>query len=177
MLKSGLIGFGASVALASMAAADVTLDLGSHTLTGNQLANAGSHLLVGHVTGFTITFDYVSNTAGSWASDMVLLIAPPGVAGTAWGGFNTQFDAPNNGGLWGFDGAGSAASGTYTDTKTWDSTAGGIWEFGIGNGWTTSPAVSYNNVVLTLHGSIVPAPGAFALLGLAGLAGSRRRRG
>jgi xanthosine utilization system XapX-like protein len=36
--------------------------------------------------------------------------------------------------------------------------------------------VSYNNVSVTLFGTIVPAPGAVALLGLAGLAGSRRRR-
>ena len=176
MFKSGLIGFGAAVALTSMAAADYTLNLGNFTLTGNQSVTT-TELLGGVMTGFTISFDYVGNTGGSWASDMVFAITPPGVGGTAWGGYNTQFGLPNNGGTWAFDGPGSEASGSYTDTKTFVAGGGTAWNFLIGNGWTTSPAVSYNNVVVTLHGAIVPAPGAFALLGLAGLAGSRRRRG
>ena len=176
--KSLVLGSVCAAAIASAAAAEVTLDLGSNTLGGNA-ANDYMFELIGTMTGFSITFDYVGNTGGSWASDMVLYIIGPGLEGIAWGGFNTQFGIPVNGGTWGFDGPGSEASGTYTDTKTHSATAGGMWTFGIGNGWTTAGPVSYNNVSVTLFGDItfVPAPGAIALLGLAGLAGSRRRRG
>ena len=178
MKKSFVLGGAAVLAIATAASAEVTLDLGNNTLGGNA-ANDYMFELIGTMTGFEITFDYVTNDGGSWASDMVLYIIGPGLEGIAWGGFNTQFGIPINGGTWGFDGAGSAASGTYTDTKTHSATAGGMWTFGIGNGWTTSPTVEYNNVTLTLFGDItfVPAPGAVALLGLAGLASSRRRRG
>lgn len=178
MKKSLVLGGVAALAISAAASAEVTLDLGNNTLGGNA-SNDYTFELIGTMTGFEITFDYVTNTSGSWASDMVLYIIGPGLEGIAWGGYNTQFGIPLNGGLWGFDGAGSAASGTYTDTKVHGAGAGGMWTFGIGNGWTASPTVQYNNVTLTLFGDItfVPAPGAVALLGLAGLAGSRRRRG
>jgi hypothetical protein len=46
----------------------------------------------------------------------------------------------------------------------------------INGNWSfTEPTPSY--FYLDIEGTLVPAPGAIALLGLAGLAGSRRRRG
>lgn len=46
----------------------------------------------------------------------------------------------------------------------------------IGGNWSfTAPTPSYS--YLDIEGTLVPAPGAIAMLGLAGLAGSRRHRG
>jgi hypothetical protein len=46
----------------------------------------------------------------------------------------------------------------------------------IAGNWSFSdPTPSY--FYLDIEGTLVPAPGAIAMLGLAGLAGSRRRRG
>ncbi|MFM1805263.1 MAG: hypothetical protein RL136_2142, partial [Planctomycetota bacterium] len=44
----------------------------------------------------------------------------------------------------------------------------------VANGWSTSPGGAWSGTI-TLYGVSVPAPGAIALLGLAGLAGRRRR--
>jgi hypothetical protein len=177
MRKISVLGSLCAAAIASAAAAEVTLDLGSGTFAASEFNNYEFEL-IGTMTGFSISFDYVTNEGGSWASDMVFFIIGPGLEGIAWGGFNTQFGIPINGGTWGFDGAGSAASGPYSDTKVHFATAGGMWSFGIGNGWTASPPVEYNNVSVTLFGDIsfVPAPGAIALFAVAGLAGRGRRR-
>ena len=68
------------------------------------------------------------------------------------------------------------ASGTYNvqmqdsygDGWTWNSYQGGL-AIGSGSGTVTGSSASFSF-------SIVPAPGALALLGLAGLAGTRRRK-
>jgi len=165
----------ASLGLATMASAETVVSLGNNTLTGGQ-SNSYGFVLEGTLTSFLIEFDYVSNTGGSWASDMVLKITDPNAFARYWGGFNLNPGGTNSG-LWGFDGPASANSGFYFDTKSVAGMSGtGTWTLEIFNGWTTSPEVQYNNVTVTLTG-LVPAPGAIALLGLAGLAGSRRRRG
>ena len=45
------------------------------------------------------------------------------------------------------------------------------------NGNWSFPAPTPSYFYLDIEGTLVPAPGAIALLGVAGLAGSRRRRG
>tara|TARA_B100000579_G_C22526167_1_gene708530 strand:- start:211 stop:687 length:477 start_codon:yes stop_codon:yes gene_type:complete len=57
---------------------------------------------------------------------------------------------------------------TYGDGWAWDSYAGFL-SIGSGSGTVSSASASFNFTV-------VPAPGALALLGLAGLAGTRRRK-
>jgi MYXO-CTERM domain-containing protein len=92
------------------------------------------------------TFGYMTNTASS-------------IWGDVWG----QYDL---------------ASGTYNvqmqdsygDGWSWGSYTGGL-AIGSGSGTVTGSSASFS---FTVAG--VPAPGALALLGLAGLAGSRRRK-
>ena len=84
MKKSLVLGGVAALAISAAASAEVTLDLGNNTLAGNA-SNDYTFELIGTMTGFEITFDYVTNTGGSWASDMVLYIIGPGLEGIAWG--------------------------------------------------------------------------------------------
>ena len=107
---------------------------------------------------------------------MILLVIDPNGNGAFWGGFNVDPGAGfTNGGLWGFDGPGSANSGNYSDTKSASGLSGsGTWEFRVYDGWSGGSNNQYNNFVVDAAG-LVPAPGAIALLCLAGLAGRRRR--
>jgi MYXO-CTERM domain-containing protein len=59
---------------------------------------------------------------------------------------------------------------TYGDGWSWGSFVGGL-TIGSGSGTVSGPSASFS---FTVGG--VPAPGALALLGLAGVAGSRRRK-
>lgn len=48
--------------------------------------------------------------------------------------------------------------------------------FGLGANWVSNTAIGGFEMAYKLEGDVVPAPGAFALLGLGGLAAGRRRR-
>jgi MYXO-CTERM domain-containing protein len=65
------------------------------------------------------------------------------------------------------------------DTWNMQSSLGPITRTGVfagGNLWTTGGAVRFSgSTAMTFTATVVPAPGAVALLGLAGLAGRRRR--
>jgi len=166
ILTSGLL----TAALASAASASTyTFNLGSGSFTGTQGITLTEGPLDGDIIAFTVTFNFVGNASGSWASDAALAIN-----NLQWGGYNYSIPGTTFQNFWSFDGPGSAAAGTYTDSRSGLSinTAGGV-TFRFVNGWTTSPAVQYNNVTVVVE--TIPAPGAVALLGLAGLAGRRRR--
>lgn len=167
-MRNLILASSAALVVAGAASADVVINLGSNALAGSQFVTADSGAVTGSLTGVSIAFDYVTGGGGAWASDMALV-----VNGTQFGGYDLLFGTVH-GGYWGFDGAGSAADGHYTDTKA---LAGSAASYAIimGNGWSTAPVSQFNNFVVTLHGVEVPAPGAIALLGLAGIAARRRR--
>ncbi|MGA0175034.1 MAG: hypothetical protein ACO3NL_15520, partial [Phycisphaerales bacterium] len=64
MRKSSILGSLCAAAIASAAAAEVTLDLGSGTFAGSEF-NTSEFELIGTMTGVSITFDYVTNAGGS----------------------------------------------------------------------------------------------------------------
>lgn len=111
-------------------------------------------------TAVTVSFDYVGNTSGSWASDMVLSLSDGVHPPVAWGGYDSLLGAPVDGGEWPFYGSGSAASGSYSATVTLPPGAvlsgAGPWSVTVGNGWSTSPAVQYRNVRVTPAGRGMP---------------------
>jgi MYXO-CTERM domain-containing protein len=145
------------------------------TLSGGQSVSLTLNNLSGTLTGFSIEFTFnPSPGSGAWASDAAFVLSD----GTQWGGFNVLFGSQFQA-LWSFDGPGSAAAGTYTDTRS-DApplvyNPGTSYTFIFGNGFSFSGPVDYSNICVTLFG-VVPAPGAVALLGLGGLVGMRRRR-
>ncbi len=168
-MRNLILATSAALVVAGAASADVVVSLGSHSLVGGEEMTVDSGVVTGALTGVSISFDFVSGGSDAWASDLALV-----VNGTQFGGYDVLFGT-TFGGVWGFNGPGSANNGHYSDTKA---LAGSAEEYPvtIGNGWSQAPASQYNNVVVTLHGvEAVPAPGAIALLGLAGVAARRRR--
>jgi len=140
----------AGAALAWPAAADFVVDLGSGTLAGGETRFVELDVPGQFMVGFEITFDYTPGAGAEWASDMAFWVDDAaGSPSVQIGGFNVLF-ANEQGAVWGFDGAGSAAAGTYSDSKTLIHSGDGIWRFSIGNGWSASGGATYDNVIVTV---------------------------
>ncbi len=173
------------LAAASGASADVVLNLGNAQLSGGQVA-AQTQQLSGTLLAFIISYDFepdaTAQANGSWASDVGLAIQSPITVPVQWGGYDSFVAGPNPVFVdyWSFDGQGSAAPGPYTDIRQ-DIPIGmfgtGGWTVTFGNAWSASTPVQYNSITVTLVGlQPAPAPGGAAVLGLAGLGLTRRRR-
>lgn len=163
----------AAAAVAVSASADVTISFDTDNITGLQcILPAGENTLVGTLTGMSIVTNfYASASSGVWASDLLVAVSDgTSTAGIEWGGFNASFGFTDGGGFsW------SPAYGTYSSSFSGYNMAVNNGTLFVCNGWSTSPGGSWSGDI-TLYGvSVVPAPGAVALLGVAGLAGRRRR--
>jgi MYXO-CTERM domain-containing protein len=161
-----------AAAIVGSAPADISFGSGPHFLMGGSLVGFSLGPITGTLTGITFSM-YWENTAGdsSWASDMLIAVSDGSVLVSA-GGYNLSFGGSGWGAL-----NGSPATGTYTTYLSGSMAMTGSGAFYLANGWSGSggTTTSFN---VTLHGiNAVPAPGALALLGLAGVAGIRRRRG
>jgi MYXO-CTERM domain-containing protein len=166
----------ASAAVVASTSADVTVEFDTGNIVG--LSNGGEVIflaegLTGTFTGMDLDVDfYASNSSGVWASDLLVAVSDGTFsAGLEWGGFNTTF---------GFADGGSFNWGRSSYGENFSSFSGYNMAVNNGalvilNGWSTSPGGSWRGTI-TLYGvDAVPAPGALALLGVAGLAGRRRR--
>lgn len=123
------------------------------------------------MTGLSVSFDYVGNTVGSWASDMIVAVSDGARSSVHWGGYDLAHGGIF-GGQWPFYGASSAANGRYSATVSVPASAmlagAGPWTVTVLNGWGASPAVEYRNVRVQPQGAalapIVPV-GSHALAG------------
>ena len=110
--------------------------------------------------------------------DLLITITDPNGNSIEFGGFDVTQGFPSAGDFpssWD-----SSSSGAYAHNA---SVAGmglngtGDWTITVLDGYTGGEATDHWAGVIGLEGlEVVPAPGALALLGLAGLSGSRRRR-
>ena len=172
----------AAAALVSAASADVTYTFTSQTWTGfnfNEAYAAGS--LTGTLTGATVNATLTASTNYTYADDLCIYVAgsPLALGGLLQcGGFSnlnaTQRYSWANGGS---DNPGTPVSGTVNFTTGINMAANpqnaSIW---IGNGYGAAGTSGTWTGTITLIGvSAVPAPGAIALLGLAGFCSRRRR--
>jgi len=140
----------AGAALAWPAAADFVVDLGSGSLAGNETRFVELEVTGQFMVGFEITFDFIPGAGAEWASDMGFWVNDAaGSPSVQVGGFNVLF-ADQEGPPWGFDGAGSAAAGTYTDSQALIHSGDGTWRFSIGNAWSGSGGATYNNVIINV---------------------------
>ena len=170
----------AAAALVSAASADVTYTFTSQTWTGfnfNEAYAAGS--LTGTLTGATVNATLTASTNYTYADDLCIYVAgsPLALGGLLQcGGFSnlnaSQRYSWANGGS---NAPGTPVSGTVNFTTGINMAANpqnaSIW---IGNGYGAAGTSGTWTGSITLIG-VVPAPGAVALLGLAGLTSRRRR--
>lgn len=128
------------------------------------------------IVGFRVTFDYNESVSdASWASDAALRVSFDGtttvnLAGS-FGGMGRLGGTPDD--IWDFDGSGSTGPGQYTHTYLFGGSIMTPESLEIFLTDTFNGGNSFLNITVDL---LVPTPGAAALLGVAGLAGLRRRR-
>ena len=177
-MKNVLAAGVAAAALVSAASADVTYTFTNQVWTGfnfNEAYAAGS--LTGTLTGASVNAVLNASTAYTYADDLCIYVAgsPLALGGMLQcGGFSnlsaTQRYSWANGGS---NAANTPVSGTVNFTTGIDMAANPTMSIWIGNGYGAAGTSGTWTGTITLH--FVPAPGAIALLGLAGLTGRRRR--
>jgi len=171
---------GLALSISAGAAADLVINLDTFTASGFDFFLQYS---AGDLTGTlsAISVDAVLVQAGvdfTWASDLAVVVStdtldPPYFLQV--GGFSQITGVEEyTDGLSGFSGAaGTIVSYSYDLIAPLEMSDKALW---LGNGYAFGGDGVWSGTV-TLHGvSQIPAPGAFALLGLAGLV-ARRRRG
>jgi MYXO-CTERM domain-containing protein len=173
-MKKVLVAAVLAAGVAGVAAADVKLEFSSGEHLGGDSSIIKLTDLSGELTGFTISYYFEDlESSGAWASDAAFVLN-----GAQYGGYDLYLStATTFSAFWPWDGIDSAPAGVYGGTIGASGTFnyGDSYTFEFGNGYSFGDAY-YKDVTVTLHGvSQVPAPGAIALLGLAGLVGRRRR--
>lgn len=171
--------------LTGAANADVTIDLGDFSFNPAEGAAIEVDNLVGTLTNWSISFDYGGNGDASWSSDALFGVQGPNGNALEAGGFNQELNdifgvsALANVGPVGDD---TGDPGSFTNDfgglTGHDVSGSGTWTLFVADGYDGGTELSeYSNVSMTLRGvDVIPAPGALALLGVAGLIGRRRRR-
>jgi MYXO-CTERM domain-containing protein len=161
----------ASAAVVASTSADVTVTFDTGNIVGWEEVELQSGL-TGTLTGMDITVDfYASNSSGVWASDFLVAVSDgTSVSGIAWND-GVVFSGYQDGGSFSW----APAFGTYSSSFSGYNVAVNDGTLFVANRWLASPGGSWSGTI-TLYGvDVVPAPGALALLGVAGLAGRRRR--
>ena len=184
--KVSLAGATIAMAVAATASADVTYTFTSSTWTGfnfTQLfgSDAGS-FVSGSLTAVSVNATLEASTSFTYADDLTIYVddLPLSAGGLLQvGGFSNlsaqqRYSWPNGGS----SAPGTTVSGTVNLTTplsfTGTAADAAIW---LGNGYGASGTAGTWSGSITLVGvNVIPAPGAMALLGVAGLVGARRRR-
>lgn len=167
--------------LACAASADVTFTLTNQLFTGfnfSQYAAAGE--LSGTLTGASIDVTLLSSVSYTYADDLCVYL-DSGALSTGGalqiGGFSSLLASqrliwPNGGS----DAPGTTSIGSVTLVSPIALSPASDLIVWIGNGYGAAGTSGTWSGTITLYGvDVVPAPGAIALLGLAGLTGRRRR--
>jgi MYXO-CTERM domain-containing protein len=188
MKKTMLASAVAAASLAGAASADITVPLADFVATGFQFfdvveaANPGAFIF-GNLTGASVNAVLTASTNFTYADDLCIYVdaIPLSTGGLLQcGGFSSlsasqRYFWPNGAS----SAPGTVVSGTvnFTTSIFIDQALLGAPRVWIGNGYGAAGTSGTWTGTVTLHGvDFVPAPGAVALLGLAGLASRRRRR-
>jgi len=183
-MKTVLAAGVAAAALVSAASADVTVTFTNQTWTGFNFSDLSAAYggFSGTLTGVSVNATLNASVSFTYADDLCIYVdvAPLSTAGFLQvGGFSNlsaaqRYSWPNGGS----SAPGTTVIGTVNLTTALAFTGnaavdGTIW---LGNGYGAAGTSGTWTGSITLIGvDAVPAPGAIALLGLAGLAGRRRR--
>jgi MYXO-CTERM domain-containing protein len=181
-MKISAIGASVAVVVASVASADVTFTFTNQTWTAFNFTEAyAAGTLTGTLTGARVNATLNASVAYTYADDLCVYMdaAPLGLGGLLQvGGFSnlnaSQRYAWANGAS---NEPGTIVSGTVNFTTGINMAANPTQSIWIGNGYGNAGTSGTFTGSITLIGvNAVPAPGAVALLGLAGAIGGRRRR-
>ena len=172
-----LIGMAVVAALGSAAVADVDLSFENFVAGGAQFALQDENPLVGNIDSFTGSFMLDLDGEGfTWADDLTVLIASIDLTEilVQMGGYSDFGASYKFNWTEGASGTAGTQAGGSIDTGV----LGGINATGyyvwLGNGYGGGGDGTWTGNI-SINGTVVPAPGALALLGIAGLAGRRRR--
>ncbi len=179
-MKTAFLGASLAAIVGSVATADVTYSFTNQTWTGfnfTEAYTAGG--LSGTMTGASINVTLNGAVSFTYADDLTVYVAgtPLAYGGPLQcGGFSSlqaaqRYYWPNGGS----SAPGTTSIGTvnFTTGLNMTGSTNSVW---IGNGYGAAGTSGTWTGSITLHGvNAVPAPGAIALLGLAGLVGRRRR--
>ncbi|MBM4098717.1 MAG: hypothetical protein FJ260_02000 [Planctomycetes bacterium] len=185
----------------SVGAGQTQLSLESAIVGIRRIATAGALRDVGiKIYAAEMTFDgtnfgrganyliYSSASLGSGTASVTQLVNTGAVSGVT-----LNLETASNAGLGGwwigveFTGANAASTDNGWRVVNAPTTGASINGFGIFNlsgsgvfqaffAFGTPPGASPSRMMVNVNGTLVPAPGALALLGVAGIAGARRRR-
>jgi len=181
-MKTVLASTVAAAALVSAASADVTVTFTNQTWTGFNFSDLTAAFggFSGTLTGVSVNATLTASTNFTYADDLCVYVdpAPLGLGGLLQVGGFSNLNATQR--LSWANGASSAPGTTVIDSVSvnpivFSGSAADpiIW---LGNGYGAAGTSGTWTGSITLIGvNAVPAPGAIALLGLAGLAGRRRR--
>ena len=181
-MKTVLASTVAAAALVSAASADVTVTFTNQTWTGFNFSDLTAAFggFSGTLTGVSVNATLTASTNFTYADDLCVYVdaAPLSTGGLLQVGGFSNLNATQR--LSWANGASSAPGTTVIDSVSvnpivFSGSAADpiIW---LGNGYGASGTSGTFTGSITLIGvDAVPAPGAIALLGLAGLAGRRRR--
>ncbi|NBX37260.1 MAG: hypothetical protein EBR10_08570 [Planctomycetes bacterium] len=181
-MKTVLAGVSLAALVGAAASADVTYSFSNQTWTGFNFSQAfAAGTLQGSLTGASINVTLNSSVSFTYADDCTLYVGPNPIAlggALQCGGFS-NLNATQR---YGWPNGASSAPGTtsigtvnFTSAVNFSGTASDLTVW-IGNGYGAAGTSGTFTGSITLIGvNQVPAPGALALLGLAGLAGRRRR--
>ena len=170
-------------AIASAASADVTVSFANQTWTGFNFSDLSATYggFIGTLTGVSVNATLNASTSFTYADDLCVYVdpAPLGTGGLLQVGGYSNLGAAQRF-TWA-NGGSSAPGTTVIDSKSvnpivFSGSAADpkIW---LGNGYGAAGTAGTWTGSITLIGvNAVPAPGAVALLGVAGLTAGRRRR-
>ena len=181
MKKQMILSGAAALVFAGVAGADYKIDFEDFFAAGGDFTElVDGSLVEGELTGLCGDFSITGATGTAWANDLAIIfgdnVFQAGGASDLVGAFGGTYLGQWGNGSSGVDGAMvTSPEGDINFVDPVDVTGLSI---SLGNGWTGSDLSGGTwTGSITLKGiTVVPAPGAIALLGLGGLV-ARRRRG
>lgn len=181
-MKNFVLGASLVAIVGATASADVTYSFTNQTWTGFNFSEAfAAGSLSGSLTGASINATLNASVSYTYADDLCVYVAtvPLAYGGAVQAGGYSSLNAtqryywPN--GASSAPGTTSIGSVSFTSAVAFSGDASDytVW---VGNGYGAAGTSGTFTGSITLYGvNAIPAPGAIALLGLAGLVGRRRR--